>query len=159
MAETKLDRLEHALSQAVAGLQQLGETLSEEHAALADRDPKVLEAAVARKSGLLAVVQPQLSALTGLLNSLGLKAPDTATLAGLAARPETADIARLWRQLRQLSTEVDDQNRRNGQLAAQKERATREALSILTGRDSEGQTYGPGGASRSGLATCSLAKA
>lgn len=159
MAATNLERLEQNLKRAVPGMERLAALLGEERAALGGDDPAALETVVARKVELLADIEPALNELAGTLDSLGLGPPDEPTLDRLAAQPETAELARLWQRLRRLSGEIDAHNLRNGQLATQKERATRTALSILTGRASEDETYSARGTSRSRLAAYSLAKA
>ncbi len=159
LADNMLNRLESTLSRAIAGLEQLTGLMGEERAALADKDPAVLESVVARKVKALGSIEPDLNALDDLLGELRLTVPDQATLDRLAGRPETSDLARLWRQLQELAVEIERQNLVNGQLAQQRERSARAALSILTGRDNDDQTYGAHGASQGKLGGYSLAKA
>lgn len=154
-----LEPLEHTLEQAIDGLARLTSLLDEERAALGDQDPARLEAAVTNKIELLGTVEPELVQLEQQLAALGLSAPDRAAAERLAEQPETADIGDKWLRLHTLAADVEHQNLVNGRLAQQRERATRAALAILTGRDQEDTTYSAKGASQSKLSAYSLAKA
>lgn len=156
---TTLQNLEHTLDQAIRGLAQLAALLNEERSALGEKDPARLEAVVSRKVDMLASIEPDLVRLERQLGKLGLAAPSRETAERLAKHPDTHPIAELWVRLHELSTKVERENLINGQLAQQRERSTRAALAILTGRDNEDPTYNANGADRSRLSAYSLAKA
>jgi flagellar biosynthesis/type III secretory pathway chaperone len=156
---TTLQTLEHTLDQAIAGLAELASLLDEEHSALGEKDPARLESVVSRKVELLGAIEPGLVRLERQLGKLGLSAPSREAAERLAKHPDAHPIAGLWVRLHELSTKVERENLINGQLAQQRERATRAALAILTGRNNEDPTYNANGADRSKLAGYSLAKA
>ena len=156
---TTLEHLEHTLGQAIEGLATLASLLEEERSTLGEKDPARLESVVARKVDVRASIEPDLERLERQLRDLGLAAPSREAAERLARQPETHPISGLWLRMHELSAKVERENLVNGQLAQQRERSTRAALAILTGRDNEDPTYSAKGADRSKLTAYSLAKA
>jgi flagellar biosynthesis/type III secretory pathway chaperone len=153
------ERLENALSCAIASLRGLLTAMDEEHSALGANDPALLDIAVARKAAALANLESESRALVPLVERLGLGGPDQIDPDESAARPETMTVAHQWRSLQKLLVELRQKNLVSGQLANQKARSARAALSILTGRAEEDHTYRQDDGHRPSFGSNSLAKA
>ncbi|MCB1784902.1 MAG: flagellar protein FlgN [Chromatiaceae bacterium] len=138
------DQLSGAFSATVQaslhGLQTLQQLLSREQAALTGRDPELLQQIVTEKLAVLKELASSVQARDRLQKAAGFEQ----SLEGgstLVDRLGLPDLQRAWNQLTELAQTVADLNLRNGQLAAQGQRATRAALGILTGRPTSDDTY------------------
>lgn len=134
------------------GLRLLKPVLECEYQALAGRDSERLEQYSAEKLELLKQLQHGIQARNRLQEMAGLEK----SLAGGAIwveRLADPSLRAEWQEMETLAHEVAEFNDRNGQLAAQSQRVTREALAILTGRPDRQDTYADirrGGPSRGG---------
>ena len=122
------------------GLRSIEPILQREQTALTGKDPEVLEQLVQQKLALLKQVRHSVEARDRLQKTAGLPAgPEGGEK--LVAALKQADLTRDWEVLTELARKVATLNDRNGQLAAQSQRATRAALGVLTGRPDEQDTY------------------
>ena len=122
------------------GLSSLEAALETERQALTGRDPAALEQAVKKKMALLQQLQHSLQARDRLQQADGHSVGNEG---GDAFVDRLADpiLAEDWHRLLDLAATVSRLNDRNGQLTAQSQRATRQAIGILTGRDATDHTY------------------
>ena len=122
------------------GLQSLEPVLEREHHALTGRDPQHLEQVVHDKLALLNQLEHSVRARDRLQQAAGF---DTGLDAGgqLVETFDQAALRRDWMQLNAVAQRVAELNDRNGQLAVQGQRNSRNALGILTGRSAEDDTY------------------
>lgn len=140
------------------GLQSLQSLLQHEQAALTGKDPEVLQQIVQKKVDLLKQLEPSVKARDRLQRAAGL----TAGLDGGSRIVETLAHDALrdeWAAMVQAARTVADLNDRNAQLVQQGQRATRAALGILTGRQTQDDTYSTLRRKGGGVASYSLAKA
>ena len=142
----------------LAGLRQLHEVLLAEQEALLGEEPETLERVVHHKADTLQQLDHSIQAREQLLRQAGLPGGliGAEQFARQHFRPE--ELLDTWTELVRLSREVNDLNTHNGQLTLARERTTREALGILTGRPQTTETYSRKGDHASGLAACSLGK-
>ena len=123
------------------GLQSLEPVLEQEHQALTGRDPAGLEAIVGQKLALLKQLRHSVDARDRLQQTAGFPSGNAGGDALVSALADTA-LATDWSELRDIAGRIAAANDRNGQLAMQGQRATREAIGLLTGRDQTEHTYG-----------------
>ena len=122
------------------GLSTLEETLESEKEALMGRDPVELEDIVRRKMALLQQLQHSVQARDRLQQAAGLAAGNDGGSAFITALSDPV-LTQEWQQLLELAETVSRLNDLNGSLTAQSQRATRQAIGILTGRDATEHTY------------------
>ena len=142
----------------LAGLWQLREVLIAEQAALLGNQAESLEQVVRQKTELLHQLEHSVQAREQLLDQAGL--PGGLVGAEQFARQHFApdELIQSWKQLTELSREVNELNVHNGKLAIAGERTTRKALGILTGRQQTVDTYSRKGLSHTGSSAYSLGK-
>ena len=122
------------------GLQSLESLLEREQAALSGREAEVLERVVAEKLDLLRQIEHGLRARDRLQQAAGY----ATGLEGGAQLVDTLQqdvLSADWATLVAAARRIAALNDRNGQLAMQGQRATRDALHILTGRPQRQDTY------------------
>lgn len=143
------------LDASLKGLGELVPILQEEQAALTGKDAEKLEGVVARKLELLKELEHSVLAREQILKQAGCVSgglPGSEQFIRQHFSPD--EIVADWKKLLMLSKQVDDLNTQNGKLALAGERTTRQALSLLTGRSQESDTYSgrrkPNGSSTSG---------
>lgn len=122
------------------GLKQLEPVLQRERSALTGRDPEDLHRVVADKLAQLKALEPSIRARDRLLAAAGLDAGIDGG-SQLVERLDDAALTKDWAALVDVAADVAALNDGNAQLANQGQRATREALGILTGRPSRDDTY------------------
>ena len=122
------------------GLQLIEPILQREQTLLTGKDPEALEQLVQQKLALLKQMQHSVEARDRLQKTAGLP---TGPIGGdkLVETLKQAELTRDWETMNELARTVAALNDRNGQLAAQSQRATRKAIGILTGRPEEQDTY------------------
>lgn len=122
------------------GLQTIEPVLQREQDALTGHDPSVLDDIVREKLELLKQLEHGIKARDRLQQTAGF----SIGLEGGQQLVDAANDASLsgdWAELVRTASRVAELNNRNGQLAIQGQRSTRIALSILTGRDTQEDTY------------------
>ncbi len=139
------------------GLQSIEPVLLKEQAALSGRDAEALEQVVAEKLALLKQLQNSVQARDRLLQSAGFSGGNDGG-DKLVAALKIETLSEDWAALNALAHTVTELNDRNGQLAAQGQRATRTAIGILTGREESNDTYSTLKRGRSAVAGYSLGK-
>jgi flagellar biosynthesis/type III secretory pathway chaperone len=122
------------------GLSTLEATLESEREALMGRDPAVLEGIVKQKMALLQQLQHSVQARDRLQQAAGLTGGNDGGSTFIAELSDPV-LAKEWQHLLELAETVSRLNDRNGSLTAQSQRATRQAIGILTGRDATEHTY------------------
>lgn len=124
----------------VHGLQSLVTLLREEQEALVGQDPEILTQVVKQKSDLLKQLEFSVQARDRLQQESGFEfgLAGGEKLVDLLQQPE---LATQWQQLVELGAAVSTLNDRNGQLVRERQRSTKSALEILTGRPSHDDTY------------------
>lgn len=123
------------------GLQTLEPVLQREREALGGRDPDRLTGVVREKLSELKALEPSIKARDRLLGIAGL--PGGIEGGGqLVSQLNDIALAEEWSRLVDLAGRVAALNDQNAQLANQGQRATRAAISILTGRPNKDDTYG-----------------
>ena len=144
----------------IAGLEGLIALLHEEQAALLSANGEALADVVQRKAAQLETLSHSSQARDHLLGSIGLPIGPPGAV-GFLEQMKAPQVAReTWERHHTLSVEAARLNEYNGRLAIQGERNTRKALSILTGRQTDTNTYGKDRKhSLSGIPRSSLAKA
>lgn len=149
-----LRRFDTLINDTISHLKQLLITLEDEQLALCGINPENLEAAVVHKLELLKAIEASLLARERFQKQLNLPAG----LQGGRQLVETAKHPTLkehWQLLLSLVGKVEELNQINGQMISQGQRATKEALTILTGRNSTAPVYGkkPSGYAGSGFSS------
>jgi flagellar biosynthesis/type III secretory pathway chaperone len=158
-ATSTLRAFSDCVQRTLAVLQRLETALQTEQQALIGRDAVQLERAVNDKLAMLAELEPLVRERDAIQQQLEAPAGTPGGDHLLASAPPEAPIRRQWDELKTLAIAVEQLNGRNGQLAMQGEKAARFAVSLLTGRPSEPDTYGRKGQGKGGVAGLSLARA
>lgn len=140
------------------GLGVLVQILRDEQAALSGSDAQTLETCVQRKLEQLQQLEHSVMAREQILQQADCNSGLQGSEQFIREHFTPDEILALWKKVQHLSSEVDELNAHNGKLAMAGERATRQALSILTGRQSANDTYGRQGQDGS-LSRLSLGKA
>jgi flagellar biosynthesis/type III secretory pathway chaperone len=138
--EQLLNAFRATVQASLHGAQTLEAVLEREAQALTGRDPAALEAVVKEKLALLQQLQHSVQARDRLQQAAGHPTgnPGAAALVDASGDPTlSAD----WQSLLAHAATIARLNDRNGQLAAQGQRATRQAIGILTGREATEHTY------------------
>lgn len=130
------------LDATLSGLRALVDTLREEQAALTGNDPQRLEDCVKRKVAQLQQLEHSVVAREQIQKQAGLEGGLAGAEQFIRGHFTPDEILADWQALKQLSREADELNIQNGKLALAGERSTRQALSILTGRVAQKDTYG-----------------
>lgn len=138
---TAIRRFSATIAEITANLRLLLGALKDEQQALIGLHPAALEAAVVNKVELLKRLETQLLNREQLLRSMGLPSGHSGTKL-LVEQSGNPLLKNHWQEFLTFSEEVETLNRINGQLVTLKERSTREALGILTGRETRPQYYG-----------------
>ena len=128
------------LQASLHSLQTLEPILRAEQTALLSRDPELLTGVVRDKVAALQQLEPSVQARDRLQGSAGIPAGIEGGERLVEMLGQEA-LARDWAQLTRLAKTIAELNERNGRLAAQGQRTTREALGILTGRPPNDDTY------------------
>lgn len=162
MLNPLLHPLEACLEREIQAGVQLLEALQREHRALAARDLAGLDAAVAQKAELVAVMEDCGRERAELLRAAGFTA-DRAAIDALLDRHDPqrrSPVQRDWNRLLEIGAECQRQNLINGIIIQAGEQQTRQALAILRGQSPlEGGEYGPEGTRQSAPSAHTLAKA
>jgi flagellar biosynthesis/type III secretory pathway chaperone len=140
------------------GLQSLEPILRREQSALASRDPEILTAIVQEKVAALKQLEPSIQARDTLQAAAGMPEgiEGGSRLVEMLDRDE---LTRDWAQLTRMAKIISELNDRNGSLALQGQRRTREALGILTGRSPSNNTYSTLRGKKCGTASFSFGRA
>ncbi|MGD8957939.1 MAG: flagellar protein FlgN [Chromatiaceae bacterium] len=139
------------------GLQSLEPVLEQELAALSRRNAAALDRIVAGKLELLRQIEHSVQA-RDRLQEVGGFAPGLEGGRQLVEAFDQDALTAEWGALVALAQQIAVLNDRNGQLAVQGQRATRAALSILTGRQDRQDTYSTLRRGRDAVARYSLGK-
>jgi len=122
------------------GMDALEQLLQREQALLSGRDAEALEQIAQEKLALLKQLQHSVEGRDRLQQAAGLQAG----LEGGSSLVESVQQPALrndWERLVEQAQRVAELNEINGRLLAQRQRTTREALGILTGRPEQQDTY------------------
>lgn len=125
----------------IDGLNRLLDTLQAEQQAMGSNKADALERIVAQKAELLAELEHSIKARNQLQRLRGLERGLEAGDALIDHPAAPAKLPGKWQTLKSLSEKVMELNRQNGQLAMLGERNVRNAISLLTGRPQEVETY------------------
>jgi flagellar biosynthesis/type III secretory pathway chaperone len=158
-ASTELQAFTTSVQRTLGVLQRLEAALAAEQAALTGSDAEQLQQAVRAKLTVLTELEPLLSERDAIQQRLGMAKGPAGGDQLLAGAPADAPVCQQWEALKQHAANVEKLNARNGQLAVQGEKTARLAVSLLTGRPAETETYGRSGHGKTGLGGLSLAKA
>lgn len=122
------------------GMDALEQLLQREQALLSSRDAEALEQIAGEKLALLKQLQHSVDGRDRLQQAAGLQAglEDGSRLVESAQQPALRSD---WERLVEQAQRVAELNEINGRLLAQRQRTTREALGILTGRPEQQDTY------------------
>ncbi len=123
------------------GLSELLPLLRQEQAALTGKDPEALEQVVQAKVALLQEMEHSVLAREQILQQAGCGSGLDGSEQFVRQQFTPDEILSDWKRLLSLSKQVDELNTQNGKLALAGERATRQALGILTGRSQEQDPY------------------
>ena len=155
----QIKTLSHLLQSQAACLKELLKTLKQEHEVLSSGDVDTLLTTTEEKQQLLHKLELHMSGVTGFLCDEGLGTDMAAIPELLEQLPANSPLQKLWPALQQLSSRCQDQNEINGGIVTLNQRHTREALNILKGNQSAGDTYGKQGTTNSSASSGTLAKA
>jgi len=141
------------------GLQSLHALLQREQQALTGRDPALLEQLVRDKLTLLKELEYSVQARDRLQVAAGLET-------GIDGGRQIAErccsllpaLTADWEKLNTLARTVAELNDHNGQLVIQRQRTTRSALEVLTGRPRREDTYSTLRRRTPAAASCSLGR-
>jgi flagellar biosynthesis/type III secretory pathway chaperone len=158
-ATSTLRAFSDCVQRTVGVLQRLEAALQTEQQALTGHHAGQLEQAVQAKLAVLAELEPLVAERDAIQQQLGVAAGPAGGDQLLASAPADAPIRRQWDQLKAVAGAVEQLNSRNGQLAMQGEKTARFAVSLLTGRPAETETYGRQGRGQAAIAGLSLARA
>jgi flagellar biosynthesis/type III secretory pathway chaperone len=142
----------------LAGLRQLHDILVEEQQALLSDQPEALEQIVRQKAESLQQLEHSIHAREQILEQAGLPGGMVGAQQFACQHFESDELCGDAEALMSLSGRVRDLNIHNGKLTLARERTTREALGILTGRPQDNGTYSRRGSAGRGLAAYSLGK-
>lgn len=143
----------------ILGLESLIVALKKEQNCLTGNNPQQLEHIVVEKLTLLEELQHSIAARNQLQLNLQLPIGLAGGESFLKQNKAPAGVIKIWDKLVKLSDEVSILNNTNGQLANQGERATRQAIAILTGRDNQNDTYAANPRKKQGLSNHNFGKA
>jgi len=138
--EQLLNAFRATVQASLHGAQTLREILEREGQALAGRDPATLEGIVKEKLALLQQLQHSVQARDRLQQAAGHPSGNAGTAAFIDDAADRA-LSTDWQALLEHAQRIAELNDRNGQLAAQGQRAARTAIGILTGREAADHTY------------------
>ena len=140
-------------------LKQLLKTLKQEHEVLISGDVDALLKTTENKQQLLHKLECHMDSVNGFVRKEGLGVDIAALQEVIEKLPANNPLQKQWLTLQQLSKECQDQNEINGGIVTLNQRHTREALNILKGNQSTGDTYGKQGTANSSALSGTLAKA
>lgn len=143
----------------IHGLESLVRMLEKEQQALASNNPEFLEQAVKEKLDVIQELSHSIAARNELQHSLQLPEGLEGGRAFLETFKAPEKVMTVWQKLTDLSKQVVKLNNMNGQMANEGARSTRQALSILTGRSADEDTYSANPRKRKGLSSYDLGKA
>lgn len=123
------------------GLSELLPIMREEQAALTGTNAESLEQVVSRKVEKLKELEHSVMAREQILKQAGSGSGLEGSEHFIRQHFSPQEILQDWQKLLELSKSVDEMNTHNAKLAFAGEKTTRQALSILTGRDAEKATY------------------
>jgi flagellar biosynthesis/type III secretory pathway chaperone len=158
-ANSQLQAFTASVQRTLAVLQRLEAALRNEQTALTGNDPDKLQQAVHEKLTVLADLEPLLAERDAIQQRLGVAKGPAGGDQLLASAPADAAVRQQWDALKGCAANVEKLNAQNGQLAIQGEKTARFAVTLLTGRPAEPETYGRSGRSQHALGGLSLAKA
>ena len=116
------------------GLQSIEPVLQREQDALVGKDPETLQQVVREKLVLLKELEHSVQARDRLQKAAGLPAGNEGA-GRLVEGLQQEALTQEWTALTEIAQRVAELNDRNGRLAIQGQRNARNALGILTGRD------------------------
>jgi flagellar biosynthesis/type III secretory pathway chaperone len=158
-ATSTLRAFSDCVQRTLAVLQRLEAALHTEQQALTGRNAGQLEQAVQTKLAVLGELEPLVAERDTIQQQLGMPAGPSGGDQLLSSAPADAPIRQQWEALKTLAASVEQLNSRNGQLALQGEKTARFAVSLLTGRPAEPETYGRHGQGKGAASGLSLARA
>jgi len=135
-----LKSFNYFIQETVSHLKQLKSTLEEEQLALRGINPESLEASVIHKLELLKAIESSLVSRERLQHELQL-ASGLKGGGDFVKTVKQPTIQKNWDLLISLTNIVKELNLINGQMISQGQRTTKEALSILTGRETKAPVY------------------
>ena len=155
-----LQHLSRLLGREIDCARELLQTLALEYQALTQADTDRIESVAADKRLQLQQLQQCLLEQDRLLQRLGSTGAGPQGIERLLVQASPRDgLHAQWEELRAVTRQLREQNEINGGIVSLGQRHVRQALELLTGRSSDGDTYGPGGGRRSTPAPKTLAKA
>jgi flagellar biosynthesis/type III secretory pathway chaperone len=144
-------QFESIVADTLRQLESLIVRLDEEYCALTGRDPQELQNAVHRKLAALAEIERNIVARDRVQTALGVP---PGLIGGQQFVTQYApELLSSWQKLTALCEAISQKNAANGQLVSQGTRQTRQALSVLTGRQDDNATYGRKGANKGALSS------
>ncbi|MES9855288.1 MAG: flagellar protein FlgN [Sedimenticola sp.] len=155
---TQINHFVGLLSVELQCAEKLLTLLEQEHQALTGADPDRIIAISEQKQSLVEQMQQHLANRQGFLKRLGLSGDREGVDILLASQPEGGEAQTLWQQLMDMATQMSDKNQVNGGIITLGHRHVRQTLGILTGHNSDNDTYSPNGI-QDERASRSLAKA
>lgn len=157
--DTKAE-LTEALAQVVFGIaaqsDRLEQALQHERAALIANDDLALDAAGREKDLLVRALEAHERERLHLARTLGISAGPAPMRQALAEAPEARDT---WARCLNVLERCQNINAANGRIVETKLRHVRMALELISGRDHDRVTYGPGGRPSGARSPMTIAKA
>lgn len=144
-------QFESIVTDTIRQLEILIVRLDEEYRALTGQDPQALQNAVHRKLAALAEVERNVVARDRVQTALGV--PPGLIGGQQFVTRYAPELLPSWQELTALCETISRKNAANGQLVSQGTRQTRQALSVLTGRQNDDATYGRKGANKDALSS------
>ncbi|OOZ37706.1 flagella synthesis protein FlgN [Solemya velesiana gill symbiont] len=153
LPEDQQQILANILSAEVATAKQLKQLLEREYKSLSSGKPDQILAVARDKETVLHQMQQHDIERERFLGS---RQEQSSTI--LDNLPPGSTAGKLWLELQELAVALHQQNAINGGMVNVGQRHTRQALDILSGKQHDGDTYGPGGEERRDASTDPLAK-
>lgn len=152
-------QLASLLSAEIACAQDLLQILEQEYQALTQAQTDQIESISAAKQQQMQQLQQRLLERDRFLLRLSLAPGKRGMDLYLKQTPPQHHSQSLWEELQALARRLREQNEINGGIVSLGQRYVQQALNLLTGRSSSGDTYGPAGGHRSAHQAQTLAKA
>jgi len=157
--QTQPQQLAVLLSGEIACARDLLQILGREYQALTHAEADQIESLSAEKRRQMQQLQQRLLERDRFLLRQGLAPAKQGMEQLLKQASPLHDIHSLWEELQALAGRLREQNEINGGIVSLGQRHVQQALDLLTGRSSNGDTYGPAGGHRSAPVAQTLAKA
>jgi len=159
LTQTQPQQLALLLSGEIACARDLLQILGREYQALTHAEADQIKSISVEKQRQMQQLQERLLERDHFLLRQGLAPGKQGTELLLKQTPPLHDSQSLWEELQALAGRLREQNETNGGIVSLGQRHVQQALDLLTGRSSNGDTYGPAGGHRSAPVAQTLAKA